>query len=1069
MVNFAELLRKSIERQALEPTLQVRQRVYEEARSKIKSRLAEMGAPELVRRSYLLQLEGAICEVEASYVMAPEFFDHKNDSANARFSYNARLPDYLGGDSDSGSTVKKFHVFSEKPARLMEEQSKVEQRQAFPFEEENKVFALDNGRRRRSRVRSGEPFDLDIADLLFNDDKARQPDGNNQINRAKPVHSGFDFDDGYTNPLIERRGEALDGISNNIVHEPVKTEFVNRTDFVDQNDREKKRVNEIRSEIVPLDILRQERKNRIKRMAAESVFVGDVKNRTRAENSQSIKPQAVFVGSGKTELEATSINTRQSEASWPKQNSFVPASTDAQHMTVVREKDMSEKDTVGKDMTARNSESLNEVAGIFGYVGAERGLSRASGIDDYPLYIDTPVSPVSAGILSGKIAFDTIGGQTARMEKQPFGIFNREALNNKTDNKTGDREHDKIAGIKTETVVMASTTPFSKNGLKRRSFSGTRNGQTGANGFEAVGIPDKASSTDMPVYEGNKVGVNGVILAENAVHKVSTAQAFGCDERGETQKADISRKSQTDFLSEKTFPDGTPTPVDEISTEEKTRNSNFSFPSGQQNEQRKGESVAEKNTTTSGDSATTFIDEEREVVTASVPDIPEEGGIGQKKECLNGLSDKGSEKAGAGDIADTFEQKRTEFFKRLDHIDNNRLEQDLFPPMSFFDGKDKGKATNRPHPRGYYPSHLLKMLTGRSVAAGVFFILALVFYAYFHGRSGPSVPLGGKQSQNIVTGDEKARNNPDPIQKNVANIKKTNDNAKNPSRKNDNAGGSQRSNTNNPAKKIANEKLPQPQKSSARQVKPDQMQTNLTENSHDALSLTNKNPVVRLASLPASVMRPVVEETSSENVTDDPAAGVKNKSENPTPETQSAHTEKTEPGLLLINDKKGNQLKMQLTVTWSLKPPHSPENPLDETALVANFKTDDGKLGARMSIRKNYRDNLGATHLIDLSFSQADGFDSGVVVNVKGVYYGDKINVLNKQASTIVADLYENNFVASLRDDKDNKENNRNFLTRSAVIGFQTVFTDGKTALFMLNKGAAENQLFDRFNDPTTH
>ena len=172
---------------------------------------------------------------------------------------------------------------------------------------------------------------------------------------------------------------------------------------------------------------------------------------------------------------------------------------------------------------------------------------------------------------------------------------------------------------------------------------------------------------------------------------------------------------------------------------------------------------------------------------------------------------------------------------------------------------------------------------------------------------------------------------------------------------------------------------------------------------------------------------------------------------------------------MLINDIKGKQVKLQSTVTWSLKPPHSPENPLDETALVANFKTDDGKLGARMSIRKNYRDNLGATHLIDLSFSQADGFDSGVVVDVKGVYYGDKINVLNKQASTIVADLYENNFVASLRDDKDNKENNRNFLTRSAVIGFQTVFTDGKTALFMLNKGAAENQLFDKFNDPTTH
>ena len=1064
MVNFAELLKKSIERQTLEPTFQMRQRVYEQIRSKIKSRLAEMGAPELLRRSYLLKLEAAICEVEASYVMVPGFFDHKNDSANTRFSYNAPLPDYPGRYSDGGSALKKIHAFSAKPARIMENQNRVEPQQAFPFEEEDKVFALGNGRGRHSQVLSEEPFDLDFPDLRFNGDKTSSPDRNNQINRVKPGHSDSDFDGAYTNLLDEGLGEFFNEISNN-------KEFADQNGFVDQTGRQKKKVNQIRSEIVPLDLLRQERKNRIKRMMTENGFVDDAKNRTRVENNQSTKPRRVFASRGEKGSEETSISAGQSEAPLPKQNSFVSAGKAAQRMTAIRErsiseKDIAEKDSVGKDMNTRNSEGLNEVASVFGFVGDERRLSRVSGIDDYPLYIDTPAYPVSAGILSGKNAFDTLGGMSARMESQPFDAFNREAVNNKTVN----RKHEKIAGFKTETVVMASTTPFSKDVLKSESFSEAPNGQAGTNNFESGLNPTKANPVNMAVHEGNREGASRIVSAENAVNNVSTAQASERDKRGEAQKADISSETQTDFLSQKTFPDGTPTLVNKISgEEEETRGGTPSFSARQQNANRKREVVAENSTTTSVDSGTTLIDEEREVFTASVPDISEKGGNEKKKEFLNGGLGKGSEIEGSGDIADTFEQKRTEFFNRLGYKDSNRLEQDLFPPVSSFDHKNKGKTINRLLSRRYRQNGLARMLTGRSATVGIFFILALVFCAYFLGRSGSSVPLSEEQPQNIATRDDKARNNTDWAQKIAADYKKPDDNAKNLSRKNDNMSADQKSTPDNLAKKNAVEKFNEPQKSSVQKVKLDQIQTNVFEKPHGAPSQIDKKPDVKLASLPVSVMRPVVEETPSEQVTDEPAVSVKDKSENRSPEMQSARVEKTEPGLLLVNDKKGNELKMQSTVTWSLKTPRSAENPLDETALVADFKTDDGKLGARMSIRKNYRDNLGATHLIDLSFSEADGFDSGVVVDVKGFYYGDKANVLTKQASTIVADLYENNFVASLRDDKENFENNRDFLNSSAVIGFQTVFTDGKTALFMLNKGTDENQLFDTFNAPTTH
>lgn len=113
MVNIAELLKKSIEKQNLKPTSEVRQHIYEKARSAIKSKLDEMDAPELVQRSYLLQLEAAICEVESFYVLEPEFFELSQENVSCHFAYHAYLPDYFGTKQDVAIDMAKLRPLTE--------------------------------------------------------------------------------------------------------------------------------------------------------------------------------------------------------------------------------------------------------------------------------------------------------------------------------------------------------------------------------------------------------------------------------------------------------------------------------------------------------------------------------------------------------------------------------------------------------------------------------------------------------------------------------------------------------------------------------------------------------------------------------------------------------------------------------------------------------------------------------------------------------------------------------------------------------------------------------------------
>lgn len=187
------------------------------------------------------------------------------------------------------------------------------------------------------------------------------------------------------------------------------------------------------------------------------------------------------------------------------------------------------------------------------------------------------------------------------------------------------------------------------------------------------------------------------------------------------------------------------------------------------------------------------------------------------------------------------------------------------------------------------------------------------------------------------------------------------------------------------------------------------------------------------------------------------------------PQDAQIQTKPRAPASMLLKDKKGMQKKLAGSVFWTLVPPHSSDNPYDEAALIGDFSTADGLLDVRMTIRKNYRENLGATHLIDLAFSQFGGFEAGPVVDVRGIYFGDKANILNKQAPATVANLFENNFVASLRRTPDNQEYNKYFIGRAAVFGFSATFSDGKTALFVLNKGSQDQEIFDKFNDNSTH
>lgn len=108
MFNIADLLKKSIEKQKLKPTLEVRQHIYEKARIVIQNKLKEMDALELVARSYMLQLEAAICEVEAFYVLEPEFFEMEDDNISCHFAYHAYLPDYFGTRQDVTIEANNF-------------------------------------------------------------------------------------------------------------------------------------------------------------------------------------------------------------------------------------------------------------------------------------------------------------------------------------------------------------------------------------------------------------------------------------------------------------------------------------------------------------------------------------------------------------------------------------------------------------------------------------------------------------------------------------------------------------------------------------------------------------------------------------------------------------------------------------------------------------------------------------------------------------------------------------------------------------------------------------------------
>ena len=1190
MVNIAELLKKSIEKQKMKPTSEVRQHIYEKARSAIKSKLSEMDAPELVRRSYMLQLEAAICEVEAFYVLEPEFFELREDNATCHFAYNAYLPDYFGTRRDVVVDPLKLRPLSGEPAQLIKIEKIDEDKQALQPDREHEVFTLHSGQEESSQVLPDEayPVDLNIADQSRNDNQNSELTDINGERSDKFEPSGSDLDDGHIEPLIEGLEEEFNELSKNIADETLEKEredqngkgkeqifqprpvvedkksvnddslfvksdaqaehmieaeprSVNLREKADDSSQSQPRDNldlnertasETRSENRRAEEVAQEPIGRVDPIVAKSAFSNTLKNETRVENDYAKKPQPAFTEMPENRLETTSVNAGQSETSSLKQDSVAATSINARHIKDIGEVGVGGKDIDGKDIDRKNIDTKSgtpkEATGVFGFSKSRRGFPRRSAVDDYPLYIDTPSYPASAGGFFGKDAFGTIGGQTASMERQPFGTFDRETATNKADSGSNHQ----IAGFKTETVVMASTTPISKDADKAEIFSRKANGQAGTNELQTPEIATKANPANMSAYNADKGVVNSVMSAETTADKVSApisqgighnnpphkpdveelnrkqdktadsflkvgqnpaqndrtgspiknrsdddnrlgglSNRFSNDANGksiEQNNADTKPQAQLNRSSEKTFLVESAAPVKNNSGEEWAKpDDGSSFPEGQASTYGKTEVISEKRTIISNNDGTTSIDEESKVLAFSGHEIPEKNRK-VEEEFPAGVSDEKEEKESTLDIAEKFEQKRTEFFDRLDNARNDRLEQDLFPTVSSFDQKDRGKTVNRSLSRGQRSSNFAKILTGRLVAAGAFFVFVLAFGAYFLSRSGPSIPLTEQHPQNIATRDQDVRNNPDPAQTAAINDKGSNDNAEKLLRENYIASKNQKNDQNNFGKKIIEEKADEPLKSGEKdEAKP--TESDDIKSSNDASSVIDKKQPEKLASIPISVTRPVVEEMPNKNSDDEPTDNIKNDTEKLSQDKQGAGIEKPEASLLLINDKKGKQVKLQSTVTWSLKPPHSPENPLDETALVANFKTDDGKLGARMSIRKNYRDNLGATHLIDLSFSQADGFDSGVVVDVKGVYYGDKINVLNKQASTIVADLYENNFVASLRDDKDNKENNRNFLTRSAVIGFQTVFTDGKTALFMLNKGAAENQLFDRFNDPTTH
>lgn len=1054
MFNIADLLKKSIEKQKLKPTLEVRQHIYEKARIVIQNKLKEMDALELVARSYMLQLEAAICEVEAFYVLEPEFFEMEDDNIGCHFAYHAYLPDYFGTRQDVTIEANNFLGLSQirSQNRLgfntpMQEKNNSSKNTETTFlkeisEGQNTVQILPENAYPVENV-DKVPNLPDNRDVFSRDDGALQ-------DLTRPTVIKDDLDHGglpepHIDPLMKEIEEELGQFN--------KTIFNNNA--LEGENNHLKNIDRFQPQPKP--------------DGADAVNFyespeGNIPDNKSTLTEPSLEGQKAFFGRV-AESDTNNYDdylTKRQDATTP----VLPLDTSSSVLSVKRDGDKKNGLEIGVNAPI-NSHTFNNVqAPIKNFEQFRHTWSPKNKVteeQEYPFFIDTGANRID----ENKLFVDSSNGlpnnQLSEMPIANFfhhGLIRNAAIANETIGQNYTRE----------TVVYAES-----NFLKKQTA------------FGADLTSEKVQETNNPLSNKDQIqepNHNETGLSEavkNSSKETVKEQEFdGRATNITVTHEDEEIEFQTEPAQKKDYEKVLSKPIDDSEPQ-----SGAAFEGEQQQLQNDQKTFADKTFVAfenykPGRDATdklTTADNNRiadnnaleqsevllreDVITEETDTIAEKkdadlSSFEQEHENASDREDASADEEDVLNKEDVSADKYDAFLHNLESTKSQPFEQDLFPKDPLFETKNAVQPEDN-NAKLQFLNILNSTLGSARVAAiglGVAIVLGFVFFLYFNGHG----------SVTRLSGDDRLIDRNQPASQQAVNED----------------GVSAEKLAQLLKKKYASSQLngaDKPKKVVAQQEKPIKPQADdlvekvdmpIADNGAVSNAQSSTNPIIKVQQTAMSAQKaPEIPKHDKDVDSGDEQSNRTDAQATPTPIETNEKTQ--ESGLLLLTDNKGKQQKLSGNVEWTLAPPHSLKNPLDETALIGNFTTDDGKLGVKMTIRKNYRDNLAATHLIDLSFNESKDFDGGLVVEVKGMYYGDKPNILNKQATTIIADLFDNNYVVSLRDDRDNKTNNEDFLKKSAVIGTQVVFTDGKKAVFMLDKGEVGNKIFSQFNGKDTY
>lgn len=1060
MFNIADLLKKSIEKQKLKPTLEVRQHIYEKARLVIQNKLKEMDALELVARSYMLQLEAAICEVEAFYVLEPEFFEMEDDNISCHFSYHAYLPDYFGTRQDVTIEANNFlglpQIRSQNRLGFntpMHEKSNSSKNTETTFlkeisEGQNTVQILPENAYPVENV-DKVPNRPDSRDVFSRDDGALQDLTRPPVIKDDLDHGGLP--EPHIDPLMKEIEEELGQFN--------KTIFNNNA--LEGENNHLKNTYRFKPQPKPDD--------------ADAVNFyeppeGNVPDNKSTLNEPSLERQKASFG------RVTEPDTNNYDDCLAKrQDAATPALSQDASSSVFSVKCNGDKKNglaIGPN-TPINSHTLNNVqAPIKNFEQLRHTWSPKNKVteeQEYPFFIDTGANRIDENAL---FVDSSNGLPNNQLSETPIANFS---------------DHDPIknAAIANETIgqnYTRETVVYAEsNFIKKQTAFGTdltseqvqeannplsNQDQTLEPNHNETGLSEavkNSSKETVKQQEFDGRAANITVTHEDEEIEFQTEPAQKNDDEKVLSKPIDDNEPQSDAAFEgeqqqlqnnqKTFADKTFVAVENY---EPDRNATDKRTTADNNKIADNDVIEQSEVLLREDVITEETDTIAEKKDADLSSFEQEHENASDREDASADEEDILNKEAALSKEDVSADKYDAFLHNLESTKSQPFEQDLFPKDPLFETKNAVQPEDN-NAKLQFLNILNSTLGSARVAAiglGVAIVLGVIFFLYFNGH-GSVTPLSGddRLPDRDHSASQQATNEDGASAEKLAQLLKKK------------YANTQSNGADKPKKVVAQQEKPVKPQADGLVKKVDMP---IADNGAVSNAQSSTNPIIKVQQTAMSAQK--LPEVSEHDKDVDSGDEQSNRTDGQVPPTPSETNEKTlESGLLLLTDNKGKQQKLSGNVEWTLAPPHSLKNPLDETALIGSFTTDDGKLGVKMTIRKNYRDNLAATHLIDLSFNESKDFDGGLVVEVKGMYYGDKPNILNKQATTIIADLFDNNYVVSLRDDRDNKSNNEDFLKKSAVIGTHVVFTDGKKAVFMLDKGEAGNKIFSQFNEKDTY